>query len=171
MKKLAARKLAKNIRNNISKKDLTFKTNIIINKIINDKRYKEAKIIGLYYPINNEIDISNLPHPTASFAFPVIRKDTIEFFLVNEFTKWKENIYGIKEPVEGKIVNNDLDILFVPALAKNNSNYRIGYGKGYYDKFLSIYTPKLTIGLIYDNIELDFPNDKWDIAMDEFISN
>lgn len=171
MNKEQARKLAKNKRDNLDKGLRVIKDNIIIQKVEKDIRFKTAKIIGTYYPINSEVDISKLTHLYASFAYPVIDKDEMNFVLINNKTKWKKNKFGIMEPIKGKIVNDEIDLLLVPTLAKNKENYRIGYGKGYYDRFIKKHSPKITIGIIYDRIELNFINDIWDIPLDDYISN
>lgn len=49
-----------------------------------------------------------------------------------------ENIFGIDEPKEGKQVSEkEIDMILIPLLAFDKRGYRVGYGKGYYDKFLS----------------------------------
>ncbi len=56
----------------------------------------------------------------------------------HEDTALKYNLNGIGEPVEGKLYDaNEIDLALVPLLAFDEKGYRVGYGKGYYDKFLS----------------------------------
>ena len=85
-------------------------------------------------------------------------------------TKIKKNEYNIPEPISGLSVPNEMiDVVFVPLLAYDKQGNRIGYGKGFYDKFLSECKPKVVkIGLsffepeeiiedVYQNdIKLDF---------------
>jgi 5-formyltetrahydrofolate cyclo-ligase len=62
---------------------------------------------------------------------------SMEAVLCGINTTFKENIYHIPEPVDGKIINPLLlDIAFVPLVAFDASGYRVGYGKGYFDRFL-----------------------------------
>jgi 5-formyltetrahydrofolate cyclo-ligase len=57
---------------------------------------------------------------------------------VNEETSYEENEYGIAEPVGGEEIHpEDLDAVFVPLLCFDEKGYRVGYGKGFYDRFLS----------------------------------
>lgn len=170
MTKKEARILARNYRYNIDSVTHKIKSNIIIQKLTNDPRFINAKIIGIYYPFNNEVDLSNLKHPNAKFAYPKIVNNTLEFVLVNKKTKWKSNIYGIKEPINGKIVKT-IDLLLIPCLAKNKNNYRLGYGKGYYDKYLSQNKPLHKVGILFDNLEYNFNEEIFDIPLDDFISN
>lgn len=64
--------------------------------------------------------------------------NTITNYLYNEDTVLKENRYGIMEPEQGEIIDARLiDVVLVPLLAFDETGSRVGYGKGYYDRFLS----------------------------------
>ncbi|MFN4025814.1 MULTISPECIES: 5-formyltetrahydrofolate cyclo-ligase [Flavobacterium] len=59
-------------------------------------------------------------------------------FLLTDNTKFQKNQYNIFEPVDGiEVPPSKLDVVFVPLLAYDNDGNRVGYGKGFYDKFLS----------------------------------
>ena len=59
-------------------------------------------------------------------------------FLLTDNTKIKKNQYNIPEPVDGlEVPSNKIDVVFVPLLAFDKKGNRVGYGKGFYDKFLS----------------------------------
>lgn len=98
----------------------------------------------------NEFDISLINryvhsiNPSALFTLPRIREiyemDAINVELnaddINSPTA--SNQYGILEPINGTILETmEIDIVFVPLLAFDENGYRVGYGKGYYDRFLS----------------------------------
>jgi 5-formyltetrahydrofolate cyclo-ligase len=88
-------------------------------------------------------------------------------FLLTDNTKIKKNEYNIPEPVDGiEVPNNKIDVVFVPLLAFDQKGQRIGYGKGFYDKFLaSCKDNTIKIGLsffepeeeITDTFESDVP--------------
>lgn len=91
-------------------------------------------------------------------------------FLLTDTTRLKKNSYGIPEPVEGIEVPSDkIDVVFVPLLAYDKKGHRVGYGKGFYDRFLSeckagilkiglsFFEPEETIADVFENdIRLDF---------------
>jgi 5-formyltetrahydrofolate cyclo-ligase len=54
------------------------------------------------------------------------------------------------EPVEGKNISDHLDVLFVPALAIDKYRNRVGFGKGYFDRFFKRFRPRFIVGVIYD---------------------
>ncbi len=59
-------------------------------------------------------------------------------YLLTENTKFKKNEYNIYEPVDGiEVPNAKIDVVFVPLLAYDKKGNRVGYGKGFYDAFLS----------------------------------
>jgi len=76
-------------------------------------------------------------------------------YLLTDNTVIKTNSWGIPEPVDGIEVNNSkIDLVFVPLLAFDKQGHRVGYGKGFYDKFLSKCKPEtIKIGLSFFDAE------------------
>jgi 5-formyltetrahydrofolate cyclo-ligase len=72
-------------------------------------------------------------------------------FLLTDATKIKKNRYNIPEPIDGlEVPNAKIDVVFVPLLAYDKQGNRVGYGKGFYDKFLSKCKPEtIKIGLSF----------------------
>lgn len=72
-------------------------------------------------------------------------------FLLTDNTKIKKNEYNIPEPVDGiEVPSTKIDVVFVPLLAFDKKGNRVGYGKGFYDKFLSECKPEtIKIGLSF----------------------
>jgi 5-formyltetrahydrofolate cyclo-ligase len=72
-------------------------------------------------------------------------------FLLTDNTKIKKNEYNIPEPIDGiEVPLNKIDVFFVPLLAYDKTGNRVGYGKGFYDKFLSECKPEtVKIGLSF----------------------
>ena len=79
-------------------------------------------------------------------------------YLLTETTKIKKNRWNIPEPIDGiEIPSEKIDVVFVPLLAFDKNGHRIGYGKGYYDKFLSSCKPDIIkIGLSFFEAEEAF---------------
>jgi 5-formyltetrahydrofolate cyclo-ligase len=72
-------------------------------------------------------------------------------FLLTDNTRIKKNEYNIPEPVDGlEVPATKIDVVFVPLLAFDKKGHRVGYGKGFYDKFLSECKPEtIKIGLSF----------------------
>ena len=75
----------------------------------------------------------------------------MQHFLLTDNTKIKNNKYNIPEPINGlEVAVSNIDVVFVPLLAFDKNGNRVGYGKGFYDKFLSKCKPKtIKIGLSF----------------------
>lgn len=78
-------------------------------------------------------------------------------FLLTDSTKIKKNKYNIPEPVDGiEIFNDKIDVVFIPLLAFDKQGNRVGYGKGFYDRFLVNCKPEtIKIGLSFFEAEND----------------
>ncbi len=91
---------------------------------------------------NKEIDTSYLLSVIqGKDKQPVIPKivddNRLEHFLLNDQTPLKNNRWGIPEPLSGITINpKQIEVVFVPLLVFDQRGHRVGYGKGYYDRFL-----------------------------------
>ncbi|MDX8553589.1 5-formyltetrahydrofolate cyclo-ligase [Tenacibaculum sp. 1B UA] len=95
--------------------------------------------------------------------------DTLSHFYFEKDTKLELNKFGVPEPVNAEEANvKDIDLVFVPMLISDEQKYRVGYGKGFYDRFLSeCREDTRTVGLnffppikkIEDTHEFDVPLD------------
>ncbi|WP_121667357.1 5-formyltetrahydrofolate cyclo-ligase [Mesonia aquimarina] len=93
----------------------------------------------------------------------------MKHFLLTDSTAIKNNEWGIPEPVNGiEIQPNQLEVIFIPLLAFDKNGHRIGYGKGFYDRFLEKCAPKtIKIGLSFFEAEQEnFKALPTDIALD-----
>lgn len=87
---------------------------------------------------NPIIDFLLLKNKTVVVSVSDFSKNTLTHFLFDRKTKLKVSSYGIPEPVNGiEIDAEKIDLVFVPLLISDEKNYRVGYGKGFYDRFLS----------------------------------
>jgi 5-formyltetrahydrofolate cyclo-ligase len=87
-----------------------------------------------------------LAFPKADFA-----TNTLVAMAVDDNTRYSRNKYGLAEPETGSIIPPDrLDLIFVPLLAFDKKGYRVGYGKGFYDRFLKEVDPEaVKLGFSY----------------------
>lgn len=84
---------------------------------------------------------------------------SMQHFLLTDNTKIEINTWGIPEPLNGlNVPVSNIDVVFVPVLAFDQSGNRVGYGKGFYDRFLSECRPDvLKIGLSFFDPEVIIP--------------
>ncbi len=99
--------------------------------------------IFLSIPEKKEIDtsfiLSILQGKDKHVVLPkVYQKQILKHYLLTDSTKLQESPWGIPEPVDGiEIDASKIDIVFIPLLAFDAKGFRVGYGKGFYDRFLS----------------------------------
>lgn len=137
-------------RNALSDEETASRSSMLIAKIKNDPRFHSANLIALYEPINHEVDLRELYKSNKRYALPKVFGLDMHFIEINDKTRLVRSSFGILEPVDGPIVDDELDLLLVPTLALDKNYYRIGFGKGYYDRFLAKHKPRCTLGVIYD---------------------
>jgi len=108
---------------------------------------------------NNELDtsliINKLKSEQKSIIVPKISNNELFHVEINEKTEFSINEYGIREPNNGNYFKiENLDIVFTPLLVFDLQGHRVGYGKGYYDRFLKLTNSNtLKIGLsLFDPI-------------------
>ena len=105
----------------------------------------------------NELDTSSIINKLKSeqkiIIVPKISNNELVHISINDETEFGLNDYGIKEPNDGNhFVIENLDIIFIPLLAFDIEGHRVGYGKGYYDRFLKLTNNStLKIGLSFFN--------------------
>ncbi len=140
---------------------------IVIDNIVKSNVLNDYNNIGIYFPIGKEINIMELVkiYPNKNFYLP-ITKDEISFVKYDINTKLIKGPFNTFEP-EGNIINRDLiDCFLIPCVAISNDNKRIGYGKGYYDRYLNNYN-KLKIGICYKElVNLDIDMENHDLKLD-----
>ena len=97
----------------------------------------------------------------------------LEHIVFNQETVVKESEYGIPEPIGGSPANvSELDVVLVPLLAFDKNGHRLGYGKGFYDRFLEdcpVTCKKIGLSF-FEVTDQDLPTDPWDIALDYCIT-
>ena len=121
----------------------------------------------------NELDTSSIINKLKSeqkiIIVPKISNNELVHIAINDETKFGLNDYGIKEPNDGNhFVIDNLDIIFIPLLAFDIEGHRVGYGKGYYDRFLKLTNNStLKIGLsFFDPINKILDIDDNDVKLD-----
>lgn len=121
----------------------------------------------------NELDTSSIINKLKSeqkiIIVPKISNNELVHIAINDETEFGLNEYGIKEPNDGNhFVIENLDIIFIPLLAFDIEGHRVGYGKGYYDRFLKLTNNStLKIGLsFFDPINKILDIDDNDVKLD-----
>ena len=142
---------------------------IICEKIKDLEIYKNSKNIFAYYPLPYEVDIKSLfEDKTKNWYLPKVSNENMEFYEYKIGDTLKKGAFEVLEPSIDKICNKNPDLIIVPALSVDKAGYRLGYGKGYYDRFISnlkCHVP--TLVPIFSELLIDvLPKEKHDKNVD-----
>jgi 5-formyltetrahydrofolate cyclo-ligase len=179
MNKKELRKIYKQKRKELSEKEVTHLQKNIYSQIF-DIDFTNNQNIHIFLPIKNQKEIDT--YPIVDFLRKLKKKiiisksdfktNTLQHYIFDKNTELNINEYGIPEPINAqKIDVTKIDLVFVPLLISDKENYRVGYGKGFYDRFLSECRKDLkTIGLnFFPPIDKITDYNEYDIPLDNVI--
>lgn len=178
-KKILRKDILEKLKNINSKERLSFEK-AIYKKLFENENFKKAKCIGLTIPFGTEINtypiIEKLLNEGKTVCSPICEKESrnMIFYKINSLDELVEGYYGIKIPPEKKenIVEKDMiDLILVPGVGFDKDNYRIGFGGGYYDRYLKDYKG-YTISLAFKDQIIDkVPINEFDLPVNLVITN
>ncbi len=165
------RKEMLNKRLNMKDDEVQFLSNIITEKLKSFTIWENTETTTLYWPIKGEVDIKNLSYwlkeKGKTVYLPKIKGDTLMFGLYSE-KDLVEGKFGIKEPKKADTPMEHIEVFVVPGIAFDFDGYRLGFGKGFYDKLISRKRAhQCFIGVCYEFQLLErLPRDIWDEKVD-----
>ena len=136
--------------------------------------YQEASVIATYLPFPHEVDTSFLIDAAQEDGKQVVIPKTYPKgrmeFVAYDPQKLKQTSFGLLEPEEGSqaIDQSEIDLIHVPGVAFQKDGYRLGYGGGYYDRYLADFDGA-TVSTIYACQEVDFSPAPHDIPVQEVL--
>lgn len=143
-------------------------------KVIQNAEFVGADWIYLYMDYRGEVQTGWLLEEALKLgkkvALPRVQNGEMDFYEVTSKAQVQAGYFGIPEPVTSKVVEEGHGFMTVPGVVFSKNNYRIGYGKGFYDRYLSRYPEIYTCGLAYGCQMLEsVPADSHDIQLKEVI--
>lgn len=151
----------------------------IAKRLLSLLEMKAAKTVMCYKSFRSEVStaqiIKALERQGKKLCFPVCEKAGImQAWNPKDKEAWKAGMMGISEPdVErSELISPDgIDIVICPMVAFDEEKWRMGYGGGYYDRYLPKCTKALKIGIAFEAQRLDkVPVDEFDQPMDYIVS-
>ena len=176
--KIVARKELHSIRNGLSEEYRSYCDSLLFFKTINSDAYNSSDIILAYYPVKSEPGIIPIIDRALEdgkrVAMPVSDTEnfTLTFRYINSLSDLHKGAYSIPEPLPNALEykGEDNALCIVPALAFDRRGVRIGYGKGFYDRFLESFGG-VTLGLCYSKLLVEeLPAEKTDASVDIIIT-
>jgi 5-formyltetrahydrofolate cyclo-ligase len=178
MSKTQLRQLYLSKRKNLTSTQIDKYSQDISNRFFNNFNLSKIANLHIFLPIlkNNEINTwliikklrQNYPDITLITSKSDFQSNTMESYVFEADTQIIESTLGIPEPYNAIKFDNKIDMILIPLLCFDNSGFRVGYGKGFYDRFLLNCNQNIIkIGLsLFDPIEKIDNVDRFDIKMD-----
>lgn len=156
-------------RNYISDKEWEDKSRLICEKVVTHPFFLQADSIYCYVDYRREVGARSIIEHAwkqgKKVAVPKVNGDEMEFYYIQSFEDLKEGYKGILEPEEMHPATEEHALVIMPGAAFDRCGNRIGYGKGYYDKYLQSHSNLKTIALAFELQMVDaIPADTHDIC-------
>ncbi len=164
-------------RKKLSENEIKIRSNIIADTLFSLEIYKKSQNIALYHPINGEVCTNIIFNKSVldgkKLYFPKVLGSFLEFYLVNDFSDLEPGFKDIPEPgaEATKINKDDLDLILIPGLGFDKFGNRLGYGGGFFDKYLEDLPKHKSVALAFDLQVLDcLPARKHDMKVGRIIT-
>lgn len=146
----------------------------IYNNLINLDCVQECKTFLIYASSSAEVDtrrfISEMLASGKNIAVPKCVGKDMRFISINSLETLVRSSFGVDEPTDGEEITDFTGtVCIVPALRFDRNGYRLGWGGGFYDRFLANYDG-ISVGICYEECCGDVPKDEYDIAVDMVIT-
>ncbi len=142
------------VRDAISQKDWEDKSLYIQKKVLEHSLFSQAEVVYCYMDYHREVGTEYLIRQAwklgKKVAVPKVSNEEMNFFYLSDFSELQEGYRGIYEPSSTKMADVGTGLLIMPGVAFDRKRNRIGYGKGFYDRYLKKHQNLLTIGLAFE---------------------
>ena len=155
MDKKALRATIRQQKRAMTEEEIVTKSQKLCELLMEHELYKNAKTFYGYLPYNQEVRTTPLLEQALRdgkrVAVPKCYGDEMKFIYMDNLTKVEKGYANIPEPIEdGPIADDPTALVLMPGMAFDPQGHRIGYGGGFYDKFLAQEPDHPTIALCYD---------------------
>lgn len=153
--KQSLRRQIRRQRQAMSGEDVTLRSQALCSMVLLSPQYQAAKTLYAYLPFQTEVQILPLLRQALAdgkqVALPKCYGREMRFILTTNLSQVQYTAFGVPEPIADHPVAHDpTALVLVPGVVFDRRGYRIGYGGGYYDRFLSQERTHPTIALCYD---------------------
>ena len=174
MDKKQLRKILLFKKNELTKDYITNSSKKIFTTIEQLELFKSSNNIFIYVDFNNEVVTKNfiLKHiNTKNIFVPKIVNNEMKLIKISSLENLQLNNFNILEPKENNFSSEKMDLVITPAIAFDKFGYRIGYGKGYYDKYFATENFKTKIGVCFEKmLQEKLPTENHDKKVDILIT-
>ena len=165
------RKVIRGYRMSLPEESAVMKSIAISEKLLQMEVYKKAECIYCYIDFRNEVKTKPIIRRAIGdgkrVAIPRVENGQMEFYYFEGYHSLQPGTYGVLEPVGGVLAEEREALLIMPGVAFDRENHRIGYGGGYYDRYLERANQHFKIALAYQfQVFQRIPFETFDIQPD-----
>lgn len=173
-----AKKILRNnilaVRKSLSPEDMAESSGKIEEKLFEEEHFKNAKTVAFYLPLHNEVDTKRMIGRAMKEGKEVLVPVTNDEIKMCRFTSFEDLVPGkfeVPEPKQHEPKDHMAEVVLVPGIVFGLCMHRLGYGKGYYDKYFKN-SKAFRIGICHDFQVVDkLPRHEHDIPMDLIITD
>jgi 5-formyltetrahydrofolate cyclo-ligase len=175
LKKKQIRKEALSRRNQLSTEQVEYASEKICSRLVETALYAQADKLALYVPIKNEVNVMLMIEKALragkDIYLPRVTGDNMNFYHYEKDVPFVIGKYNIPEPASHEVlVPDERTLVVMPGAAFSKKCDRIGYGGGYYDRYLETYNMVKKVAVAYEfQIYEDIPAEATDIKPDYII--
>ena len=142
----------------------------ISKKLKKIRTFRDAKKIGAYYPIGSEVltqdIIQELLSDGKEVFLPRVSGENMDFKKISDFSSLESGSFDIMEPKIECQTENDLDVILVPTVGITPKGVRLGYGHGFYDRFLADHKTSTISLTLEKQVVKNIPKSDHDVLID-----
>ena len=161
-------------RNNLSEDYRNNASSEILSKLENNELFISAEKIFIFVGFDSEIptlEFINKWIEKKQIFVPKIDNKIMNLVHITSIEDLTPGHFGVLEPTSSSYYTGNIDLVITPSIVFDKNGYRLGYGKGYYDKYFATNKYKDSIGLSYDKLlQEKVPTDKYDKKVDIIIT-
>ena len=173
--KAQIRKSYKQKRAMLNEESVRVMSEAICAAVENSAWYHEAERVGFYYPLGSEVQLTGLV--TKAWAagkktcFPRVSGENMEFYEISDFSQLEEGCFHVMEPVEFCAEPVVPELILIPGVVFDGFGNRAGYGKGYYDRYLTAHPDCIRAGIAYRmQVTGQIPAEPQDVRMQYLVT-
>lgn len=149
-------------------------------RLFEEENWKQANVVGITISNPPEVDTYQIIRKAWELGKQVVvpkcdpKEKKLSFRLLMEFSQLESVYYGLLEPIEEQtkeVLPENIDLLIVPGLAFTSEGFRLGFGGGYYDRYLPDFLGETLSLCFHSQVISQFPIEKHDIPVSKIITN
>jgi len=175
LEKKLIRKEYRDKRNELTNVQVKEWSETICTHLMATELFQQAEVIYFYYPLGNEVNLLEAAQTALDvgkcIGFPRIEGDLMQFYKIESLEEFQEGCFHVMEPTSDVVLKAEKPLILVPGLVFDSRKNRMGYGKGYYDRYTADVPQAIKVGIAYELQVVDkIPVNSFDIPMDYVIT-